>query len=296
MNQISLRNLSAWEHFTTIGAIVWFLFAIIVGATYDDYRWWETDLQSGLVMCSLVFIFRDQFSLVRWPEAILILVFFVEFGRIIFSFVGTSEGLFQTTKFDSLDLGDDCAFTVATNVLVVTLFLNLLLWAIGRLEFRFSFAWAIRFVASLCLTIGVFRLSRSNSWLHHNFQDFSTVTPTYFIFVVTDLARISLIVSIANLVMLSTKHKGFLGPIILMVGALGLVEFSEWYFYERFIDAFVQSHTARHSLEFINEFINGYSTANNIHRFRSRIVEIIVVSLYCLILVTTTKIPFKNTP
>lgn len=288
MNQTGLRNKSLWEHFTTVGAIVWLSFVIIVGAIWDDDLSWTSSLPSALAMCSLILIFRDQFSLARWPETILFLVFFLELGRFISRFIGISEDPFMTYRFDKVDLGDDCAFTVGKLVFVATLFLALLLWGIGRLKLQFSFAWVIRCIGCLCLTIGVLRLSRSSSWLNHNFSDFSTVSLATLSFEVTELARISLIVSIAILAILSTSQKGFLSSIIFMIGGLIIVEFLEWYIVDRSMAAIVQSNSF--SLEFANKFINEYETSNSIHRFQCRLAEVLIVSVYCFIIVSTKKV------
>ncbi len=296
MDQSGLRNLSVWEHFTTIGAIVWLSFVIIVGAIWDDDIGWTTDVQSALVMCSLIFIFRDQFSLARWPETILFLVCFLEFGRFISRFVGISEDPFLTDRGDKVDLGDDCAFTVAKLVFVVTLLLALSLWGIGRLKLQFSFAWAIRCVGCLCLTVAVLRLSRSNSWLHHNFSYLSMVYQATLPFVITELARISLFVSIAILAISSTSQKGFLSSIILMIGGLFIVGFSEWYIWDRFVAEEAAYLTPILGSEYAKEFINTSTTDNTIGRFRSRIVEFTAVFVYCLILVSTNKRMFKKDP
>lgn len=289
VDQPGFRNQSVWEHFTTIGAIVLLAFVIIVGAIWDDDIGWTTDVRSGLVMCSLIFIFRDQFSLGRWPETILLLVCFLEFGRFISGYIGISEDPFLTDRGDKVDLGDDCAFTVGKLVFVVSLPLALSLWAIGRLKLQFGYAWAIRCVGCLFLTIAVLRLSRSDSWLHHNFSYLSMVFQETLPFVVTEIARISLIVSIAILAISSTSQKGFFSSIILMIGGLCIVECSEWYIWDRFVAEQAEYMTPILGSEYAKEFINTSTTDNTIGRLRSRIVEFSVVFMYCAILVSTNK-------
>jgi hypothetical protein len=292
VNQFGCRYPSAWKHFTTIGAIVWLLYAIIVGAAWDDDLWWAYHLDATLVLCSLVFIFRDYASLARWPEAMLFLVSFLEFGRVISIVIGTSYDPLLPSRFDTLDFADDCTFRVAKGVFVITILLSLSLLGIGQLKLQFSLKWAIRCAFCLCLTIGILRLFRSSSWLFHNLSDFSWVSLLLIQLAATELARTSLMVSIAVLALASIEKKSFLRPIVLLMGGLFIVELSEWYIFDRFLAEEERFYATING----SEHANALTSNHTIHQLRSRIVEILVLFMYCTILVSTNKSPVQEYP